>query len=45
MTIRFFALFFKNDLGLRPAAVNLVLTAGPVGISACGLLAQKVLPT
>jgi hypothetical protein len=29
MSVKFFPLFFKNDLGLRPAEVNLIFTAGP----------------
>jgi len=42
MTIKFFALFFWNDLQLKPVAVSLIYTAGPLGISAFTLLAQRL---
>jgi len=42
MTIKFFALFFWQDLELHPVAVSLIYVAGPVGISAAGLLAQRL---
>ena len=40
--IKFFALFFWQDLGLRPVEVNIVYVAGPLGIAVTALLAQKL---
>ena len=42
MTIKFFALFFWQGLGLEPVAVNAVYVAGPLGIAVSALLAQKL---
>ena len=42
MTIKFFALFFWRGLHLGPAIVSAVYVAGPLGISACGIIAQKL---
>ena len=41
MTIKFFGLFFWQTLQLPPAAVSGLYVAGPLGIAACGLLAQR----
>ena len=41
MTVKFFALFFWKDLGLRPIMVSAVFVAGPIGIAAFAQLAQR----
>ena len=41
MTIKFFALFFWRGLALGPATVSAVYIAGPLGVSACAILAQR----
>ncbi|KAJ1456943.1 major facilitator superfamily domain-containing protein [Pelagophyceae sp. CCMP2097] len=42
MTIKYFPLFFWKDCGLSPIQVNAIYAAGPLGIAASTVLAQKL---
>ena len=42
MTIRFFALFFKNAAHMSPSAVQAVFVVVPLGISVCAMGAQRL---
>ena len=40
--VRFFALFFWQELGMSPVATNAVYACGPVGIAALAFVMQRV---
>lgn len=42
MTIRFFPLFFANELGLSPVRVSLIYLASPLAVALCSLFAQQL---
>ena len=42
MTVKFFPLFFGEDLHWGPVGVNLIYVLGPLGIAAGSILAQKL---
>jgi MFS family permease len=42
MTVKYFPIFFKDDLGLGPIAVNAIYVICPLLISMAGLIAQRL---
>lgn len=42
MTIKFFAMWFMQEVGLRPTAVSLIGALSPLGVSAASLACQPL---
>ncbi len=42
MTIKFFPIFFKDEVALKPLYVNLLYCCVPVGLSLCSFVCQRV---
>ncbi|KAJ1472137.1 hypothetical protein T484DRAFT_1841582, partial [Baffinella frigidus] len=42
MTVKFFPLFFADEIGMSPFKVNLIYVVNPFLLCACSFLAQKL---